>query len=77
MLNKWTSRTIIGESEKVAKNAVDEQSSSGSLRFNTPKARLKECPIQATVSITFTFPNETISVPDRQSHHDIPDPPRV
>lgn len=56
MLNKWTSRTIIGESEKVAKNAVDEQSSSGSLRFNTPKARLKECPIQATVSITFTFP---------------------
>jgi hypothetical protein len=40
-LNRLTNRIMMGESENVAKKAVDEHNMRGSLLFRSPKARLK------------------------------------
>ncbi len=51
MLKRLSSRMKIGESEKVAKNAVDEHKINGSCRFSSPRAFLKASAIHFRLSI--------------------------
>src|SRR5690349_4771818 len=65
MLNRFTRRIIIGESEKVAKKAVEEHKIRGSLRFRRPSARLNAPVIHFKLSIgNYSYRRgKTISVP--------------
>lgn len=69
MLKRLTSRIIIGDSEKVAKNDVDEHKIRGSWWFNRRNALLKALKRNLKLSIKplFSCKNETISVPDLQT----------
>ena len=48
----------MGDSEKVAKNAVDEHKMSGSLRLSSPSARLNAAQMHLKLSILLSFNDE-------------------
>jgi hypothetical protein len=58
MLKRFTSRIMIGDSENVAKKAVDEHKISGSLRLSSPNARLNDPAIHLRLSIVFHLRND-------------------